>query len=140
MPAVDFDFPVSSQVDLEPSIGDVGPSPSVSAAIKTLKSKISGVPTSESTSLTATHLQRSSTVEWPILLLGTSPRTMVGRSVQPTSQSSSQSAGEKLSTVMVTSEGLPHLSHHADGRGFPHFYPVTYQLRAAMCIQKDGKG
>ncbi|MCA9081755.1 MAG: DUF1549 domain-containing protein, partial [Planctomycetaceae bacterium] len=34
----------------------------------------------------------------------------------------------KLTKVLITSEGLPHLSHHADGRGFPHFYPETYFL------------
>jgi hypothetical protein len=42
----------------------------------------------------------------------------------------------KLSKAMVTSEGLPHLPHHADGRGFPHFYPVTYQLRRGDVAQK----
>jgi hypothetical protein len=42
----------------------------------------------------------------------------------------------KLSKAMVTSEGFPHLPHHADGRGFPHFYPVTYQLRRGDVAQK----
>ncbi len=135
-----FRLSVSSQVDLEPSIGDVGPSPSVSAAIKTLKSKISGVPTSESASLTATHLQRSSTVEWPILFAWykSEDHGWAQRSAN-VAKLESQSAGEKLSTVMVTSEGLPHLSHHADGRGFPHFYPVTYQLRRGDVHQKMEK-
>ena len=32
-----------------------------------------------------------------------------------------QGDGAKLTKVMVTSEGLPHMKHHADGRGFPHF-------------------
>jgi mono/diheme cytochrome c family protein len=42
-----------------------------------------------------------------------------------------------LATVMVSSEGLPHLSHHADGRGFPHFYPETWLLRRGDVHQKQ---
>jgi Protein of unknown function (DUF1553) len=42
----------------------------------------------------------------------------------------------KLTKAMVASEGLPHLSHHADARGYPHFYPVTYQLRRGDVTQK----
>ncbi|MCA9051272.1 MAG: PSD1 domain-containing protein [Planctomycetaceae bacterium] len=42
----------------------------------------------------------------------------------------------KLTKVMVTSEGLPHMSHHADGRGFPHFYPKTYFLTRGDVHQK----
>jgi hypothetical protein len=35
---------------------------------------------------------------------------------------------EKPVKVQVTSEGLPHVPHHADGRGFPHFYPEVHVL------------
>ena len=38
--------------------------------------------------------------------------------------------------VQVSSEGLPHLPHHADDRGFPHFYPETYVLRRGDVAQK----
>lgn len=48
-----------------------------------------------------------------------------------------QGAGLELATVMVTSEGLPHLSHHADDRGFPHFYPDTYLLKRGDVHQKQ---
>lgn len=44
----------------------------------------------------------------------------------------------QLTTVMVTSEGLPHLKHHADDRGFPHFYPETYFLTRGDVHQKQG--
>ena len=40
--------------------------------------------------------------------------------------------------VLVTSEGLKPLKHHADGRGFPHFYPQTYQLNRGDVKQKKG--
>ncbi len=42
----------------------------------------------------------------------------------------------KLTKVLVTSEGLPHLPHHADDRGFPHFYPETSLLRRGDVNQK----
>ena len=31
-------------------------------------------------------------------------------------------------TVMITSEGVPKRFHHANGRGFPHFYKQTFHL------------
>ena len=34
----------------------------------------------------------------------------------------------KLTKVQVTSEGFKPTKHHADGRGFPHFYKETYFL------------
>lgn len=46
-------------------------------------------------------------------------------------------AGTQLTKVMVTSEGLPHMKHHADGRGFPHFYPQTHLLARGDVQQKQ---
>ncbi|MFM8477428.1 MAG: DUF1549 domain-containing protein [Planctomycetaceae bacterium] len=43
----------------------------------------------------------------------------------------------EMATVMVTSEGLPHMRHHADDRGFPHFYPETYLLKRGDVHQKQ---
>ena len=42
----------------------------------------------------------------------------------------------KPTKVLVASEGLPHLPHHADDRGFPHFYPETFFLRRGDVKQK----
>ncbi len=39
--------------------------------------------------------------------------------------------------ALITSEGLPHLSHHADDRGFPHFYPEVYLLKRGDVHQKQ---
>src|SRR5690606_19800916 len=38
--------------------------------------------------------------------------------------------------VQVSSEGLPHMKHHADARGYPHFYPETYELSRGDVSQK----
>ncbi|AMV18478.1 DUF1549 domain-containing protein [Planctomyces sp. SH-PL14] len=45
-------------------------------------------------------------------------------------------SGVQLTKVLVTTEGRPHLPHHADGRGFPHFYPETYVLKRGDVNQK----
>jgi hypothetical protein len=39
--------------------------------------------------------------------------------------------------VQVTAEGFPHTKHHADDRGFSHFYPTTYVLRRGDVAQKQ---
>jgi hypothetical protein len=41
--------------------------------------------------------------------------------------------------MQVTSEGFPHTKHHADDRGFPHFYPKTYVLARGDVNQKKGE-
>jgi mono/diheme cytochrome c family protein len=46
--------------------------------------------------------------------------------------------GEKPAKVQVTSEGFEHTKHHADERGFPHFYPQTYFLQRGDPNQKQG--
>lgn len=44
----------------------------------------------------------------------------------------------RLTKVLVTTEGQPHLPHHADDRGYPHFYPETHMLRRGDVEQKVG--
>ena len=44
--------------------------------------------------------------------------------------------GLKMAKVMVSSEGYPHMKHHADGRGYPHFYPETHLLNRGEVGQK----
>ena len=39
---------------------------------------------------------------------------------------------------MVSSEGLKPIPHHADDRGFPHFYPDVHFLRRGDAQQKNG--
>jgi hypothetical protein len=38
----------------------------------------------------------------------------------------------------VASENVPKIPHHADGRGFPHFYPETHFLRRGDASAKEG--
>ena len=48
----------------------------------------------------------------------------------------SPGTGAKPVKMQITAEGYPHTSHHADDRGFPHFYPKTYLLRRGDVAQK----
>jgi hypothetical protein len=41
-----------------------------------------------------------------------------------------------LRPVMICSEGVPPLKHHADGRGYPHFYPQVHLLERGNPKQK----
>ena len=43
----------------------------------------------------------------------------------------------KPTKVMVCSENVPKMKHHADGRGFPHFYPQSYYLKRGDANQKQ---
>ncbi|MCH7729483.1 MAG: DUF1553 domain-containing protein, partial [Planctomycetes bacterium] len=45
----------------------------------------------------------------------------------------------KRTKVMVSSEGLPPIKHHADGRGFPHFYKQVFFLKRGDATQKKGE-
>ena len=40
--------------------------------------------------------------------------------------------------VLICSEGVKPLKHHADGRGYPHFYPEVHTLRRGDPKQSDG--
>jgi hypothetical protein len=44
----------------------------------------------------------------------------------------------KLPKVMVVTEGMKPIPHHADDRGFPHFYPDVHFLKRGDAQQKSG--
>ena len=43
---------------------------------------------------------------------------------------------QKLTKIMLASEGLPKPDHHANGRGYPHFYEQTFLLNRGDANQK----
>jgi mono/diheme cytochrome c family protein len=53
-------------------------------------------------------------------------------------QHSQKKPKPKLTQVMVVSEGVKPIPHHADGRGFPHFYPESFFLKRGDATQKIG--
>ena len=53
-------------------------------------------------------------------------------------QTGARPTAAKTVKVQVTSEGFKPTKHHADGRGFPHFYKETYFLDRGDPAQKRG--
>ncbi len=117
-----FRLSVAPRSGLEARVGDVGPTAEVVAALERLKA-------GESES---SNTARATALEWFRTTLGDwqARRQALDQHVQA-------GDGVVLTKVMVTSEGFPHLPHHADGRGFPHFYPQVHRLQRGDVHQKQ---
>ncbi|OYV84105.1 MAG: hypothetical protein B7Z73_15710, partial [Planctomycetia bacterium 21-64-5] len=115
-----FRLSVTRQADAPPTVGNAGPDAKVVDAI--LRLKQSG--------------EREG-ADWQTAL-GWYKTTLDGWRQLDKSLSDLKKAGPglQLTKVLVASEGLPHLPHHADDRGYPHFYPETYFLRRGDVNQK----
>ena len=50
----------------------------------------------------------------------------------------SQRPAPEVVKVLVASENVPKIPHHADGRGYPHAYPETHFLRRGDANAKEG--
>lgn len=102
---------VASKEKLEATIGNLGPDPAIRQALTTLKSN----PDDAAARLIASNWYKTQSPQWREAKLQLDAHIAKGDEV-------------KLTKAMVSSEGFPHMSHHADGRGFPHFYPETHFL------------
>ncbi len=112
-----------SVTDLEaqlPAVGGAGPDARVREALITAKT--GAEPNSEAWK-TALEFYKTVSAEWQAHKLALDTHIATG-------------ALPVLTKVMVTSEGFPHMSHHADGRGFPHFYPEMFLLKRGDIQQK----
>jgi Protein of unknown function (DUF1553)/Protein of unknown function (DUF1549)/Planctomycete cytochrome C len=124
-------FSITAAPVIDPAVGEAGPPQSVQIALEDLRAgcragntKAMDLAVERPAQWTeGINYYRSKDVRWNEL----------SKAVEHVKASGS---GEQLATVMVTTEGLPHLKHHADDRGFPHYYPVTYQLRRGDATQK----
>ncbi|MEZ6056847.1 MAG: PSD1 and planctomycete cytochrome C domain-containing protein [Planctomycetaceae bacterium] len=110
---------VSTLEKPESVVGKVDPLAEVRQALATLQKD----PENVGARTTALNWYKSQLPEWQAL------RTQLDQHV-------AKGDGAKLSKVMVSSEGFPHMSHHADGRGYPHFYPETHFLTRGDVHQK----
>ncbi len=125
-----FRLSVSSDAAAQPVIGNTGEPPPIVAASQRLRSAA----TSQSFDIVSKHNDWSTLLKWFQLRdQGFCERT------DAVAEAKKAGAKEKLATALVTSEGLPILSHHANARGFPHFYPETFMLRRGDVSQKVEK-
>jgi hypothetical protein len=116
-----FRLSVSDQTQLTPEVGSSGPDAKVLHALESLRKNID-----VSSDVWKTALAWFSTRDVKMIALK-----------QSVSDLEKQGPGLQLAKVMVTSEGLPHMSHHADDRGFPHFYRETHLLKRGDVHQKQ---
>ena len=72
---------------------------------------------------------------FPLYAAGDTEWLKVNNAVE---QSLDEKPKRSLVKVQVSSEGFPPTKHHADGRGFPHFYPQTHFLKRGDPNQKQG--
>ncbi|MBI1311980.1 DUF1553 domain-containing protein [bacterium] len=124
-----FRVTVSQQAGLKPEVGQVGPPAEVVAALTSLHKAgaaddDSNVDQTAKDWSTALNWYRATDPEWQTQTQALEALKKKGPDL-------------KLAKVMVSSEGFPHMSHHADGRGFPHFYPQTYRLLRGDPKQKQ---
>ncbi len=116
-----FRLSFSDRTKPAPEVGAVGPDGKVSAALASVRAGAKEDSEDWKTCLTwfgsfdATHSQ---------LLKAVNELESKGPPVQRVK-------------ALITSEGLPHLSHHADDRGFPHFYPEVHLLKRGDVHQKQ---
>lgn len=115
-----FRLSVSDQTQPKPEVGNVGLDAKVTTALATLREN-----SDESSQAWKTGLGwfRTTLPEWQAL-------------TKAVEDNKAKGPGLKLAKVMVSSEGYPHMSHHADGRGYPHFYPQTNLLNRGDVNQK----
>lgn len=119
-----FRVTVSPQAGLKPEVGQSGPPADVVAALKALQKAGETVDSSSVEWKTAINWYRGSDAEWQKQSKALETLKKKGPTLS-------------LAKVMVSSEGFPHMSHHADGRGFPHFYPETHFLLRGDPKQKQ---
>jgi hypothetical protein len=116
-----FRVSVSDRVQPTPEVGSTGPDARVLHALETLRKSVDEASDEWKTGL-----------EW---FASTDPEMIA--LTQAVRELELKGAGLQKAKVMVTSEGLPHMSHHADDRGFPHFYPETHLLKRGDVHQKQ---
>ncbi|MCA8997687.1 MAG: DUF1553 domain-containing protein, partial [Planctomycetaceae bacterium] len=116
-----FRFSVGNDASAEPQGEGGGPGPAVREALAKLTADSEGAGEAWQTAI---DWYKTTLPEWQA-------------AHQAVEEYQEKGPGIELTKVLVATEGLPHLPHHADGRGFPHFYPETYLLRRGDVEQKD---
>ncbi|MBI1368838.1 MAG: DUF1553 domain-containing protein [Planctomycetes bacterium] len=114
---------VSGTTDAPVAVGDAGPPAEVAAALKQIDEGVT--------------LDTLPDASREVLLAWFAPRdaqwSKLNAAVLECEKSAPKSHNEK---IQITSEGLKPVKHHADDRGFPHFYPQTYLLKRGDVNQK----
>ena len=115
-----FRLSITDRENQAPTVGGAGPDARVREALAAAKA---GAELGSEAGKTALDWYKTTSPEWLAHKAALDKHIATGASPQ-------------LTKVLVTSEGLPKMSHHANDRGFPHFYPEMYLLRRGDIHQK----
>lgn len=129
-----FRVSVSSDPNAMPAVGETGPPQPVVEALTRLRELLAKQPSLKLIEATEVAEEWKTALDW-----FTTQDSGYRQRAAAIDEAKKVGAGEQLATAMITSEGLPILSHHANDRGFPHFYPETFQLRRGDVNQKVEK-
>ncbi len=116
-----FRLSITDRENQAPTVGGTGPDAKIREALAAAKA--GAAPTS---------VAYKTALEWYKLIASTEYLDLM----TALDKHVADGPGAQLTKVMVTSEGLPHMTHHADGRGFPHFYPEMFLLKRGDIHQK----
>ncbi len=116
-----FRLSITDRENQAPTVGGAGPDARIRDALAATKA--GAAPTSDAYKTALEWYKLIASTEWLALMTALDKHIATG-------------ANPQLTKVMVTSEGLPHMTHHADGRGFPHFYPEMFLLKRGDIHQK----
>lgn len=119
-----FRLSFSDQSNSAPTIGDLGPSVAIRETLRALKD---GRMLNQ---VDPAHV--SATLDW----VGATDEDyqLIQKRIREMEMAG---PGLQFAKALISSEGRPHLPHHADDRGYPHFYPETYLLKRGDVHQKS---
>ena len=121
-----FRLSVTEKTQSAPEVGSQGPDATVVHALDVLRKSVESSAVDESSEEWKTGLAWFASSDPEMVALKQAVLDLENRG-----------PGLQMAKVMVTSEGLPHMSHHADDRGFPHFYAETHLLKRGDVHQKQ---
>ncbi|MDA1015707.1 MAG: DUF1553 domain-containing protein [Planctomycetota bacterium] len=126
-----FRLSVAEQAGLKPKVGRDGLDPEILKLLVELKSNIKALRSTDAALAKPLQDKLNRAVAW------FSPRDPEWNRLN-NELAKLKANGPKLDKVkaQVSSEGFPHMKHHADGRGYPHFYKETHLLNRGDVKQK----
>ncbi len=133
-----FRLSLTSNSDARVQVGLSGPSPELVKRLGQLRERVMQLPQGESGSVTAL-IQKigESPEDWKETILWFSQKQSDWRELMEKIEKNEKAGPPvKLTTIQIASEGLRPMKHHADDRGYPHFYPQVHVLRRGDVHQK----
>lgn len=129
---------LTSNSDAHVQVGQAGPSPELVKRLGQLREIVMKLPSGESQSVTALIQKIGESIEdWKDTIVWFSKKQSDWRELHEKIEKNEKAGPPvKMTTIQIASEGLRPMKHHADDRGYPHFYPQVHVLRRGDVHQK----